>query len=188
MSMTTIKSQELTVKISSVGAEMHAITGKDGTEYLWNGDPAFWGSHAPLLFPVAGGLKDDCYELDGVTYPLGKHGFVRTAPFTLEKSTENSATFLYREKHEGFPFEYDFRVTYTVEANQVKVSFAVTSRDDRPFYFSAGAHEAYATPEGIEQYTVHFDETETLAHALLDGSQNTHETQLIKENTKEQNN
>ena len=185
MSLTTIKSQQLTVTISSTGAEMHDVKGANGVDYLWNGDPAFWSSHAPILFPVAGGLKDDFYELDGVRYPLGKHGFVRTAPFTLEKATENSATFLYQEKDEGFPFEYDFRATYTVDGNQVKVDYSVSSRDDRPFYFSVGAHEAYATPEGIEAYTVHFDETETLAHAMLDGSQNTHETQLIKENTKE---
>jgi len=184
MELITIKSEQLTALVSPIGAEIHSVKNTAGKEFIWEGDPAVWGSHTPILFPVAGALRDNCYELDGVRYPMNKHGFARNVPFQVEKTGENFVTLLYNEKQEGFPFEYDFRITYTVEANQIKVAFDVSSRDERPFYFSVGSHEAYCTPEGFENYELHFDEEETLIHSLLEGPLNNHETQLIAENTK----
>ncbi len=37
-------------------------------------------------------------------------------------------------------------------------------------YFSIGAHEAYACPGGIEEYTVCFDKPQTLSTCELDGN------------------
>ncbi len=37
-------------------------------------------------------------------------------------------------------------------------------------YFSIGAHEGYATPEGIEEYDVIFNENETLDAVALNGN------------------
>ena len=185
MALITIANNQLKVSISTAGAEIQSIRDAQGQECLWQGDAAFWTGRAPILFPVAGGFRDGCYELMGVRYDMPKHGFVRSLEWQVEAAETDHAVFLMQEKHPGFPFDYDLRAIFTLQGNALRVDYQVSSRDDRPFYFSVGAHEAYATPEGIEQYTVHFDETETLAHALLDGSQNTHETQLIKENTKE---
>jgi len=42
--MYSIKNNLLHVSISSKGAELQSILGKDsGLEYMWSGDPAFWG-------------------------------------------------------------------------------------------------------------------------------------------------
>ena len=64
MSIVTLKNEELTVKISTLGAEIQSIEDKNRVERLWQGDPAIWKGRAPILFPVAGGFKDDGYELD----------------------------------------------------------------------------------------------------------------------------
>ena len=38
-----LENDNLRVKVSSLGAEMQSIRRvEDGTEYLWQGDPAFW--------------------------------------------------------------------------------------------------------------------------------------------------
>lgn len=179
MSMITIKNEKLSVVISSKGAEIQSIKDAQGVEYIWEGNPAFWEGHAPILFPVAGALREECYELDGTRYSMPKHGFARKAEFQVENVQENQATFLFQDKHDGFPFEYDLRAIFTLKDNQLKVDYAVSSRDEKPFYFSVGAHEAYATPEGIDAYTVEFDEVETLIHTNID-----HTTDVLAENTK----
>ena len=68
----------LTAKFSTRGAELLALE-KDGHDLLWSGDPAVWGFHAPILFPICGGLKDDKYLYRGKKYELKKDGFSRTA-------------------------------------------------------------------------------------------------------------
>ena len=55
VSIVTLKNEELTVKISTLGAEIQSIEDKNGVERLWQGDPAIWKGRAPILFPVAGG-------------------------------------------------------------------------------------------------------------------------------------
>ena len=184
MKLVTIKSELLTVTVSSQGAEIQSIQDKNGVERMFNGDPAFWPNRAPILFPVAGGLRDDGYEWQGVWYPMPKHGFIRPLEWQVEDARENKVTFLLQTKDPGFPYEYDLRATYAVKGNQLDVEYAVTSRDERPFCFSIGSHEAYATPTGIEDYEIVFDEEETLAHSVLNGSLNTHETVIIKDHTK----
>ena len=63
-----LKNDRLTVEISPRGAELQSIRDENGVQRLYQGDTPFWGSRAPVLFPVAGGFKDDRYEMDGKTY------------------------------------------------------------------------------------------------------------------------
>ena len=160
MSLCTIRNQELTVTISSRGAELQSILDKNGFERLWQSDPAFWTGRAPLLFPMAGGLKEDCYYLDGERYEMPKHGYVCQLEWTLEQSTETSAVYLMTEKHPGFPFDYELRACYELDGSALKVSYRVSNAGDRTFWFGTGAHEGYATPGGLENYIIEFDETE----------------------------
>lgn len=184
MSLTTIRSDALTVVISSQGAEIQSIQDKNGLEYMWYGDPAYWANRSPILFPVAGGMRDDCYDWLGQRWPMPKHGIVRNIPWEVEEAGESRAVFLTRQKSEGFPFEYDLRAIFTVEANRLEVCYAVASRDERPFCFSVGGHEAYLTPEGVEEYEVVFDEEEDIVHTVLSGTLNTHETVDIAKKTR----
>lgn len=184
MPLITIKSDLITVTISSKGAEIQSIQDKNGIERMFDGDPKFWAGRAPILFPVAGSLRDDGYEWQGKWYSMPKHGFISSLEWQVEDVKDSQVTFLLQEKHEGFPFEYDLRAIYTVEGNKLDVTYAVTSRDERPFCFSIGSHEAYATPGGIQDYEIVFDEVETLRHSELIGSLNGYGTVTIAENTR----
>lgn len=170
MSLTTLHNQQLTVTISSLGAEMQSIKDANGVERLWQGDPNFWKGRAPILFPMAGGLKEDGYHLDGQRYEMPKHGYVRQLEWQLEKADETSATYLMQEKAPGFPFDYALRVSYRLEGAQVIVTWQVDNLDNRVFYFGMGAHEGYATPGGLEDYAIEFDEEETLVNHKLHGN------------------
>ena len=147
-----------------------------GAEMLWQGDPAVWPRRAPILFPVAGGFKDDGYELDGQWYGMPKHGFARKEEWAVESAGEDEAVFLLTAQKPGFPFRYEFRAVFSLEANQLEVNYVVKNLDDRTFYFSVGAHEAYACPGKIEDYYLVFDEKENLDCYPLDGNLIKHET------------
>lgn len=53
--MQVLENERFRVEINEFGAELTRFTSKkDGTEYIWKGDPAAWKRHAPILFPIVG--------------------------------------------------------------------------------------------------------------------------------------
>lgn len=185
MSLTTLKNNLITVAIASKGAEMQSILDKDGNERLWQGDAKYWTGRAPMMFPICGGLKDDIYYLDGVKYEMPKHGYVRQLEWTVESAETDKAVFLMTEKHPGFPFEYKLRATYELVGSSVKITYTMLNKDTRSYYFSIGSHEAYATPGGLEAYTVQFEQPETLANYTLAGNLLNKEPVIMGENATE---
>ncbi len=175
----------LSVEISELGAELKSIR-KDGYEYLWSGDPRVWANTAPVLFPSLCAMKQDQYTLDGKIYPMTKHGFVRGKKFAVESVSDTSATLLYTQNEETlamYPFDFEFRVIFTLVENAVQVEYRVTNLNDRVMYFSVGAHEAYATPEGVEDYDLIFPEKEDLETYLLAGGLLQRKTMTVGKNT-----
>ena len=69
--MQTLKNDILTVLVSEMGAELQSIV-KNGYEYLWQGDPAFWGRRSPVLFPIVGSVWEKKYRVDGKEYEMGQ--------------------------------------------------------------------------------------------------------------------
>ena len=57
MSVVTLKNGELTAAIDAMGAQLTSLA-LGGKEYLWQADPAVWGKHAPILFPIVGSIRD----------------------------------------------------------------------------------------------------------------------------------
>ncbi len=183
MELVTIRNQALTVRISPIGAEIQSIVDANGVERFWQGDPTYWTGRAPILFPVAGGFRGDGYRLDGQWYPMPKHGFVRKLPWRVAAQKEDSVTFAVSDKNPGFPFDYELRAHFTLAGDALTVTYEAQNTGNKPFWYSIGSHEAYATPEGIEQYELVFDETETFVHSVLDGNLIRHETVTVAENT-----
>ena len=183
--MVTLQSDFLTVKIHEKGAELKSIV-CDGKEYIWQGDEKFWAGSAPVLFPICGGLTDDRYTLDGREYTLLKHGFAKNMVFQVEKSRDESAVFLLTstaDTYAQFPFAFEFRILYSLSGRKLSVTYDVKNLSETEMYFSVGAHEGYACPEGIEAYEVVFPQKETLDSTVLDGNLLSDEKQRIIENS-----
>ena len=169
--MITISNEFLTATFSEVGAELKSLK-CDGREHIWYGDPQFWTGSSPVLFPICSGLKDDEFIYEGKTYKLQKHGFARRATFDVETVDGNTATFLLSSKNcpqDNYPFQYEFRIIYTLVGKKVNVEYNIRNLTDGDMYFSVGAHEAYHCPEGIENYEIIFDKKENLDAYQLDG-------------------
>ena len=96
--MEQIKNDQLTVEISSLGAELQSIKDANGNEYLWDGDPEYWGRHSPLLFPIVGGLWKDTYRIDDKEYTQPRHGFGKLVDFKLVGKTGDRLTFAFIDK------------------------------------------------------------------------------------------
>lgn len=183
----TLSNGILKATVSTRGAELIALE-KDGRNVIWCGDPAVWGFHAPILFPICGGLKDDRYLYRGKEYTLKKHGFIRTSEFTVEEAGDDRIVFLHRytdDTLKQYPFRYEFRVIYTLSGTELQVDYNVKNLSDDELFFSVGAHEGFACPEGIEEYSVLFEEPETLDSTVLVGNLLSHETVNFGENRRE---
>lgn len=87
-----LSNEKIKAKFSTKGAELISVK-KDDEEKIWIGDSAVWGSHAPLLFPICGGLKDDKYIYNGREYTLLKHGYIRHVEFEIESQSDKKIIF-----------------------------------------------------------------------------------------------
>ena len=167
--MQILKNNQLTVKINPKGAELSSLFNNENqTEYLWNADPAFWGKSSPVLFPIVGSLKNNIYRFEGKKYTLPRHGFARDREFIVEKSEENSVTFLltYDENTlKVYPFKFEFRLIYSLENNTMAVTYSVKNIGENKMYFSVGGHPAFAVPLAEKStyydYYLEFNKTET---------------------------
>ena len=162
--MITLKNGYLTVQVNEMAAELSSVIYR-GVEFMWQGDPAVWSGRAPIMFPFCGMLPEGGYVADGKTYDLPlKHGFARHSLFEVESALDTAATFVLRDSEKTramYPYRFTFKARFALDGNALKVTYSVKNDDERPMYFSFGAHEAYACPEGVEAYEIVFDRPET---------------------------
>jgi len=167
--MITIGNEQLQISINKRGAELTRILQKQfKLDYLWSADPAYWGKHAPVLFPIVGTLKDDTYFFEGQPYHLSRHGFSRERDFTVLNQTADSATFelLYDEETLAhYPFLFSFRIHYRVSENKLTCIYNVCNQGSVDMYFSVGGHPAFNIPleNGLNytDYYLEFSDMET---------------------------
>jgi galactose mutarotase-like enzyme len=130
------------------GAEMISLLDlRDGTEHLWQADPAVWPWHAPMLFPVIGACEHQELRIGNARYPMQKHGLARHADFRLLEQRENSLHFLLESKGQflnTFPWEFELHVFYTLEENRLHCTYEVVNMDESDMYFALGGHPAFS--------------------------------------------
>ncbi|MCR5283419.1 MAG: aldose 1-epimerase family protein [Lachnospiraceae bacterium] len=159
---TILKTGELELITSTSGAEIMSCT-KDGIEYIWHGDPSYWGRRTPILFPFVGQVRNKEYRYDGKVYSMGQHGFARDMDFTVKELKEDSITYVLTQTEETlkvFPFRFTLEVSYRIARNEVLVGWTVRNTDDQDLYFSIGGHPAFMCPiDGMgswDQYRIRF--------------------------------
>ncbi|QYY85915.1 aldose 1-epimerase family protein [Pediococcus pentosaceus] len=151
----TLKNDYLTVKINEKGAELSSVKANDGIEYIWQADPAVWGRHAPVLFPFVGRLKDDQFQVEDQTYPMGQHGFARDMDFEAVEQDDqhvimelNSDT----ETLQKFPFEFKLHLHFTLKDHELIEHYEVVNPDSKKdLLFSIGGHPGFNLNLGDNQ-------------------------------------
>lgn len=198
--MFTIENQFVKATIQAKGAELTSLYSKENNlEYMWNGDPAFWAKHSPVLFPIVGQLKNNTYFHKGKSYSLPRHGFARERNFVVKEQNADAITFLLQDDEETrrvYPFAFELSIRYALSENGLGVAYQVKNSGDEDLYFSIGAHPAFKVPlESGLQYTdyyLSFDKNEmaprwliadegTIENASQPFLQNTNKMPLSKE-------
>ena len=147
--MHTLKNDILTIEVSAFGAELQSIR-KGDIEYLWQGDPAYWGRRSPVLFPIVGSVWEKLYRVDGKVYELGQHGFARDMNF--EKVSGSDTEVRYRlvsndETLAKYPYPFVLEIAYRLNDNRLDVVWDVYNPSDKEMYFQIGAHPAFNYPD-----------------------------------------
>lgn len=139
----------LEIKVSEHGAELQSIV-RDGKEYLWQGNPVYWGRHSPVLFPIVGRVWNDVYRYKGGEYHIGQHGFARDMDFVLVSKTENSLRYRLESSPETlsrYPCAFRLEIEYRLVENAVEVLWKVENTGKEIMDFQIGAHPAFFFPD-----------------------------------------
>jgi galactose mutarotase-like enzyme len=177
-------SNQLTVSINALGAELCSVKDTKGVEFIWQANKAVWARHAPVLFPIVGKLKDDAYSFENQFYQLSQHGFARDLNFDLIASSNSTCTFRLQANEktkQHFPFEFVLDIKYSLDANALKFEYLIFNPDSKNLYFSIGAHPAFNIPleksEVFEDYSLQFSantfERTTLQNGLISSTTST---------------
>lgn len=161
----SIQNGSLSVSASTQGAELRSIRDSSGTEYLWQGDPAYWTDRSPVLFPYVGRLTGGKYVLDGNTYQMKIHGIALYLPFALVEHGPSSMTFQL-QSDEGtlgqYPRAFCFLIRYFLEESTLYVEYTVENLSDKTMYFGLGGHPGFRVPLepglAFEDYDLRFCE------------------------------
>ena len=167
--MQTLTNGILTIKVKEHGAELASIV-KNGVEYLWQADPAFWGRHSPVLFPIVGSVWEAKYRVDGKEYALGQHGFARDMDFTLVEKSETEIRYRLESTEETlkkYPWPFCLEIAYKLHHDSIDVIWEVNNTGETDLYFQIGAHPAFYYPDYSPSTSVRgflsFDKSEGLA-------------------------
>lgn len=160
-----LENDKLKLSVESHGAQLCSIS-SNTREYLWNGDPVYWGWHSPILFPFVGRLKNSEYLYRGKKYPMKQHGFARDMDFALEYKAEMEIWFRLtwtKETLKIYPFKFVLHIGYRLEDNKVSVVWKVENQGSETMYFAIGGHPGFYCPintqDKQEDYYLEFDRT-----------------------------
>jgi galactose mutarotase-like enzyme len=110
----------------------------------------------PVLFPIAGKLRDNRYALGGRSFTMKQHGFARDLPWTvLDESTRDGASVTLGLTASGatrmqYPFEFELRYTVRLRGGALSVDQRIENQGDVPMPIQPGLHPYFFVPDGIK--------------------------------------
>lgn len=149
-SLLTLNNGLFSAQIRSFGAELASLRDlRSGTEYIWQADPKWWGSSAPILFPIVCALRGDSFEYEGKSYTLPRHGLARRREWTVVDSSDTHVRLALTPDEEfraNYPFDWRLETTFTLLNDGLKVDYAVSNPVEAPLWFHLGSHPAVNLP------------------------------------------
>jgi galactose mutarotase-like enzyme len=153
----------LSMKTARLGAELfslrfsHPAYGTVGL--LLNDDEQapdhpWWNSHAPILFPIVGGLFNNSSRMrDGTEIRLKNHGFARKTLWTLKEQGASASGAWIEYALDDFsippgcyPWKFSLSVRYRLSGMSLAVSMRVVNNDTKAMWYQLGWHPGFTTP------------------------------------------
>lgn len=164
----------LSVKVSSLGGELQSVK-KEGKEYLWQGDPAYWDGKAPNLFPYIARLTKGTCTVHGKAYRMPIHGFLPATEMTAEaqegegREDGRAVRLVLRLDADErtlacYPFVFTLRIIYELKEDVLQITYEVENGGKEEMYFGIGGHPGFQVPleDGLsfEDYFLEFEPEE----------------------------
>jgi galactose mutarotase-like enzyme len=169
--MYSIENKQFKATFTAKGAELIALENlQNNKNYIWNGNPDFWGKHSPILFPIVGTLKNDTYYYKKKVYKLNRHGFARDLIFEVKESSATYIIFELQATEEtkiNYPFDFKLSVIYQLFANKLEIQYVVENLGNCDVPFSLGAHPAFSLPKDFTEYQLLFEADSDLEYFPL---------------------
>jgi len=172
-----IGNEYLRVEISGFGAEIQSVKSTEGTEYIWQGDPAYWKDRAINLFPLIGRLPDKKYQVNGDWYDMDIHGFLKDSEMSVvsDAGSDGNPDGLNMERpsilfqlcdsestRQIYPFPFRLDLHYVLEDRTLVVCYTVFNTGKSPMYFGLGGHPGFGFPLeaglSFEDYYLEFED------------------------------
>ena len=137
----------------------------------------YWKRSVPVLFPIVGKLKRNQTLMNGRTYELFRHGFVRDMDFEPVTKLNNFHQYILKNNKktlDRYPYEFSLYNTYRVYENELTVMYKVVNDGDLDMPFGIGSQPAFIIdPEEFNKgnYYLEFEDEEEKVHFLylIDG-------------------
>lgn len=179
----TLSNSILSISINSKGAELISIqNNQTKREYIWEGNPEYWGKHSPILFPIVGTLKNNAYRFNGQNYTLPRHGFARDYEFKVISQESDKVIFSLQENAAtlaAYPFDFELQVGYTLIKNELVVRYLIRNNNQMTMPFSIGGHPAFALKNAFTDYSLRFEKEENLTSYSLDNDLISDKTAIV---------
>ncbi len=169
-----LKKGNAIAKVTDIGAELYSYFCEK--EYLWQGDEKYWAGNSPVLFPFPGALYEDKTIIEGKTYNIPKHGFVKGELFDVVAQSEHSISLSIKSNEDTlkmYPYNFELYVTHTLIENGFKTEYKVVNTNNKTMVFCIGSHPSFNCPinkgEQFEDYNLVFEKTENTPAYYIDG-------------------
>ena len=173
----TLKNDAFTAQVDSLGAQLISLQDREGKEYIWQRDPAYWQNCSPLLFPTVGNCRNGKTVIEGEWFEIPKHGFCKITDFAVEQQAGDAAVFTIRDSEETrkmYPYAFRLSLTYTLREDGLHMDYLVENLDTKPICYNIGAHPGFNCPlcdgERFEDYVLEFEKEETAESMVYDAA------------------
>ncbi|WP_448634802.1 aldose epimerase family protein [Pedobacter panaciterrae] len=137
--MIFLENEHIKASLTTKGAELQKLTSKEtGRNYLWDGNPDYWGKFSPILFPIVGAIKNNTYLFEGKEYTLPRHGFARDNQFEAEQISNTEVVFTLIQNEETlkvYPFDFKLKLHYKITDASLSCTYIVLNPGNKELLF-----------------------------------------------------
>ncbi|HPX33169.1 MAG TPA: aldose 1-epimerase family protein [Erysipelotrichaceae bacterium] len=140
-----IKNDFIQLEVIEKGGEIQSLL-FDGKEVMWQGDPNHWKGKNPTLFPIVGNTYSKSYQIDGKTYSMNNHGFIRDNNLVCIKCNDNEIIMELKENEDTlsrYPFQFTYQIKYFLDKNKVNIDYRIRNDSEKEMPFTFGLHPGF---------------------------------------------
>ncbi len=141
------------IDVTTCGGSLTSIYDKKrNVELLYQPHEDSWQGQDIFIFPFIARLKNGYYLHDNKRYDLKNHGLIRYM-VGEDTSSDNNIKVTFKSDFKTlirYPFEFEASINYSLNNNEITISYEIINIGEKTLPFELGAHPAFKLP-GIKR-------------------------------------